>query len=127
MRYVTSCSQEINKGIYKEWTEMIHYTKSQKNPKYKKYNSLSAAYKDAQIYLGRKYNVSEKLKRKWAEIYENPHLEMETSLEKAALQDQIIKHKEQQLLLEKQLQTERVRNVELIKRLEDLQKEAKNK
>ncbi|MBA0631145.1 hypothetical protein Godav_003164 [Gossypium davidsonii] len=116
-----------NKGIYKEWTEIIHYTKSQKNPKYKKYNSLSAAYKDAQIYLGHKYNVSEKLKTKWVEIYENPQLEMETSAEKATLQDQIIKHKEQQLLLEKQLQTERARNIELIKRMEDLQKEAKHK
>ncbi|MBA0579752.1 hypothetical protein Gorai_021998, partial [Gossypium raimondii] len=84
-----------NKRIYKEWTEIIHYTKSPKNPKYKKYSSLSAAYKDVQIYLRHKYNVSEKLKNKWTEGYENPQLGIETSTEKAAFQDQIIKHKEQ--------------------------------
>ncbi|TYI63563.1 hypothetical protein E1A91_D09G027400v1 [Gossypium mustelinum] len=90
------------------------------------FGSLSATYKDAQIYLGHKYNVLEKLKTKWAEIYENPHLEIEIVAEKAALQDPIIKHKEQKLLLGKQLQTEQVRNIELIKRMEDLQKVAKN-
>ncbi|MBA0857511.1 hypothetical protein Goshw_013336 [Gossypium schwendimanii] len=83
-------------------------------------------YKDGQIYLGHKYNVLEKLKTKWAEIYENPRLEIEIVAEKAALQDPIIKHKEQKLLLGKQLQTEQVRNIELIKRMEDLQKVAKN-
>ncbi|MBA0683370.1 hypothetical protein Goari_025034, partial [Gossypium aridum] len=83
-------------------------------------------YKDAQIYLEHKYNVLEKLKTKWAEIYENPHLDIEIVAEKAALQDPIIKHKEQKLLLGKQLQTEQVRNTELIKRMEDLQKVAKN-
>ncbi|MBA0788970.1 hypothetical protein Gotri_025463 [Gossypium trilobum] len=89
-------------------------------------SDTSATYKDAQIYLGHKYNVLEKLKTKWAETHENPHLEIEIVAEKAALQDPIIKHKEQKLLLGKQLQTEQVRNIELIKRMEDLQKVAKN-
>ncbi|KAB2011519.1 hypothetical protein ES319_D09G026600v1 [Gossypium barbadense] len=90
------------------------------------FGSLSATYKDAQIYLGHKYNVLEKLKTKWAETHENPHLEIEIVAEKAALREPIIKHKEQKLLLGKQLQTEQVRNIELIKRMEDLQKVAKN-
>ncbi|KAH1089396.1 hypothetical protein J1N35_016653 [Gossypium stocksii] len=54
-------------------------------------------------------------------------LESKTSAETTALRDQILQLERQNLHLQKQLQVERERNNELIKRLEESQREARKK